>query len=172
MLSLELCRQRQQRLLARMVAEELDFVLLSSARLIYYLCGPLVDSSWPQCFALAADGHRLLVTNVLPGQCATTDIRVYTGYTTERFFDRTTMQEELGEALRHFLGGGKRRVGLEAESAPIAVMPLLSEPWTNVTPWLAELRRRKDADEIDCIRATIALTEAGTTPCESGASRE
>ena len=88
--------------------------------------------------------------------------RVYTGYTTERFFDRTTMQEELGEAVRHFLGRGKRRVGLEAESAPIAVMPLLSEPWINVTPWLAEMRRRKDADEIAWVFAQrLLVTEAG-----------
>jgi Xaa-Pro aminopeptidase len=174
MLSLDFCRKRQERLLARMAAAQLDFAIMSSPRMVYYFSGALVESNWPQSFVLSASGASMLVTNREPAQCAAVEVRTYTGYTIQRFFDRGTMQEELQNEIAAFLGGGKKSIGAEFEAAPIGLAPGLWRSATNIAPWLAEMRRPKDPDEIDCIRATIALTEAGYAAarnrCEPGMS--
>jgi Xaa-Pro aminopeptidase len=159
MLTLEGCRTRRERLLAEMVRAELDVAVLTSARMIYYFTGVLTDPQWPQAFALRANGDGLLVSNREPARPPEVGCSIYTGYTTERPFGRHTMHDELTAAVRSF--AGPRRAGIEEEHAPAGLAFALSGGVRNLTPILTEMRRRKDPDEIEAMRAVTRLTEAG-----------
>ena len=165
MLSLEGCRSRRERLIAEMVRAEIDVAVLTSPRMIYYFTGVLTDAQWPQGFALRANGDGLLVTNREPQRAPEVRSCVYTGYTTERAFGRHTMHEELTAAMRSF--AGPRRAGIEAEHAPWGLASELAGGVRNITPVLTEMRRRKDADEIEAMRAVTRLTEAGYAAARS-----
>lgn len=160
MLSVEYCKQRQQRLLEYMQAARLDAAILTSARMVYYFSGALVDPNWPQAFVLTPLGSAL-ISNQHPRQSVTSDVRLYTGYTIERPFSRQTMQEELDKGVLEVIGTKTRRVGLEFDSAPARLTSSLNPALEDLTAILTEMRRRKDPDELDCMRNTVALTETG-----------
>ena len=69
---------------------------------------------------------------------------------------------EATAALRTFIEAAGGRVAVELESMNAGLASALSgrEP-KNITPVIQEMIRVKDPDEIECIRATIAMTEAG-----------
>lgn len=159
MLKPENCRQRQQRLLGQMERERLDLVVLANPKTIYYFSGALTDPQWPQAFALEASGASLLITNQEPKQAAADRVRVYTGYTIERPFHRATMMEEAVALLRE--GIGKGTAGWEHDFAPCALSGIGGGSTVDITPAIDDLRRIKDPDEIESIRDTIRLTEAG-----------
>jgi len=162
MLKLEFCRIRQERLLRHMERQGLDRVALANPKTIHYFTGSLVDATLPQAFVIRSSGDSLLVTNAEPSQTAAGRVELYTGYTIRRIFNRRTMWEEAADAVRGFAAGNAATVALDFEFAPAALVALFSgRPIRNITPALDEMRRRKDPDELDSIRATIALTEAG-----------
>jgi Xaa-Pro aminopeptidase len=162
MLNIESCHERQCRLLHEMEATGLDLILLGNPKTIYYLTGALVDANLPQAFAMDASGNSLLVTNAAPSQSAATRTEIYTSYTLQRLFSKTTMQAEAYGFLRPFAARSTGAVGLEFESLSAGFGSLAAErQQVNITPVLDELRRVKDPDEIDAIRAAIRLTEAG-----------
>ncbi len=163
MLTLEGCRARQQRLLRHMERERLALVVLANPKTIYYFSGALTDASVPQIFALAASGKSLLITNQQPKQAAADRVDLYTGYTIERPFNRTTMVEEVVSLLRPAITPGP--VGLEFEFVPHAVSAVFSGA-INVTPSISDFRRLKDPDEVDSIRDTIRLTQVGYAAIE------
>ncbi len=129
--------------------------------MVYYFSGALVDANWPQAFAIESSGDSLLATNRPPAQAAAAEVRAYTGYTIKRPFGRSSMQEELNRAVISFIGASAHRIGIEFESAPAGLARSFEVPLQDLTPALTELRRRKDSDELQCMRATIALAEAG-----------
>lgn len=159
MLSPDYCRERQKRLLGRMESEGLALVLLANPKTIYYFSGALVDPALPQAFALDGAGHSLLVTNQEPQQAAAEKVELYTGYTIERPFNRTSQMAEAVAALRQKAGAGT--VGLEQEFVTCAMGQVFGGKTVNITPALIEMRRIKDPDEIESIRDTIRLTQAG-----------
>lgn len=167
MLRLENCRERQQRLLRQMEEHELELIVLANPKTIYYLSGALVDPCRPHVFALRASGRSLLVTNEPPGNAAADEVRLYTAYTLERPFSRSTMDEELDGLVCNALSGipvGAGSVGLEYEFIDFRLGEVIRgmsplDP-RNITPLLDEMRRRKDPDEIECMRATVRIVEA------------
>jgi len=159
MLNLDSCKRRQKRLLEQMQNRRLDWVLLANPKTIYYFSGVLVDAALPQAFALHSSGRSLLVTNQEPKQSAVNRIYVYTAYTLQHPFNRTTMLEELVRYLRQ--GVVKGVVAWEEEHVPAVVSRNFETPAENITPVIAEMRRIKDEDELEAIRQTIRLTEAG-----------
>ncbi|HET8547099.1 MAG TPA: Xaa-Pro peptidase family protein [Bryobacteraceae bacterium] len=159
MLTLEGCRKRRERLLVEMMHAEFDVAVITSSLMINYFTGVLTDAQWPQAFALRANGDGLLVSNREPQRAPDVRFCMYTGYTTERPFGRHTMHDELTAAMRSF--AGPRRAGIEEEHAPAGLAAALAGATRNITPILIEMRRRKDPDELDCMRAVTRLTEAG-----------
>lgn len=168
MLRIENCRERQQRLLREMDVRGLDLVILGNPKTIYYFSGALMDPSWPQAFALTASGKSLLVTRQPPQQSAADRTEVYTGYTLDRVFSRATMNAEAAGFLRGFAGRESETVGVDFEFANFGLVETFSSrKVTNVTPVLDEMRRAKDPDEIECMRATVALAEAAYAAIKS-----
>ncbi|MCC6860996.1 MAG: aminopeptidase P family protein, partial [Bryobacterales bacterium] len=160
MLELENCRRRQGRLLAAMQAEQLDLAVLCNPKTIYYFTGALLDPARPQAFVLKAGGASLLVSNAEPCRHAAGRLEVYTGYSLERTFGRITWNREMVELVAGFAAHGGP-AAVEFEWAPAGLLAGLRVEPVNVTPLIDRLRRRKDPDEIECLRAAIALTEAG-----------
>ncbi|MGH9626863.1 MAG: M24 family metallopeptidase [Bryobacteraceae bacterium] len=161
MLKIANCRERQQRLLRHMEASQLDMVILQNPKTVYYFTGALVDPNWPQAFVMDRSGRSLLVTNREPAQSAAGEVRLYTGYTLEKAFGRTTMQAELSDAISRFASAGTTNAAIEFDFTSAGVLARLSCVVSDITPALSEMRRRKDTDELDCMRRTVELTEAG-----------
>ncbi len=159
MLSLDYCRQRQQRLLKHMEKNRLDLVVLANPKTIYYFTGALTDPALPQFFTITSSGRSLLITNQQPPQAAAGRVDLYTGYTIERPFNRTTMTVEAVALVREILVAGS--IGLEYDVVPAVIGDICGDKKSNITPAIDELRRIKDPDELESIRATIRLTEAG-----------
>ncbi len=142
-----------------MEAHRLDLVVLTNPKTIYYFAGALTDPMVPQLFTMSASGKTLLITNQQPQQAAADRVDLYTGYTIERPFNRTTMTVEAVALVRQIMLAGS--VGLEYDFAPVAISDVCGPKKVNITPAIDELRRIKDPDELDSIRDTIHLTEAG-----------
>jgi len=152
MLTGENCRRRQQRLLALLDQRKLACAVLANPKLVYYFTGALVDPLAPQVFSIDAGGRSTLCTNQEPKQPAVDEVRLYTGYTIEKPFNRHTQIEEIYQML----GGGP--AGVDADWLPSRLAP---EQAVDITPALDEMRRVKDPDEVESIRDTVRLTEAG-----------
>jgi Xaa-Pro dipeptidase len=161
MLDLDECKERQRRLLSMLDRGGLKSGIITSARLIYYFTGALTDPNWPQAFLLTDSGRGLLITNRQPDRAEAETIRVYTGYTIERPFGRHTMHRELADAAVEFLGGNPGSIGVELESVPGGLLAATGGEYRDLTPALTEMRRRKDRDELECMRETVRITEAG-----------
>jgi len=167
MLNLDSCRRRQQRLLAHMQEQELELVVLASPKTIYYFSGVLVDPCLPHVFAMQASGRGLLCTNQEPASSAADEVCVYTCHSLQRPFSRSTVDEELDGLVCQAVKGipaGAGSVALEYEFVDFrlgTVLRALTEQRPrNITPVLDEMRRVKDADEIEAIRAVVALVDA------------
>ena len=174
MLKLENCRERQKRLLRHMEDQELELVVLANPKTIYYFSGVLVSPALPHVFVLRASGKSLLCTNQEPRCSAVDEVCVYTAYTLERPFSRSTMDEELDGRVCQAVKGipaGAGSVALEYEFIDFrlgeVVRTLSPQQPRNVTPVLDELRRRKDPDELECMRATTTLVEAAYAAIKS-----
>lgn len=161
MLAIEFCRERQNKLLQFLERNQLAFAILSSAQAIHYYSGVLVDAQWPQALVISASSGATLITGKEPVQSAVSSVRTYTGYTVDRQFDRTTMQEEVKGHVRDCIANRKGTVAIESEFMPASLASALSLEYMNLTPWLMETRRCKYPDEIESIKDTIALAEAG-----------
>jgi Xaa-Pro aminopeptidase len=155
MLDLTACKVRLERLLAVMQEDRLDTVVLGNPKTIYYFVGSLVDSDRPQALVVRQDGSTLLATNREPEQTIAGDVRVYTAYTLDRAFLRSTMNAEAAEAVRSF-ARGVAAVEYEFTNAGITAAVGAAR---NITPRLEQMRRPKDADEIREFRAVIELAE-------------
>ena len=174
MLRLESCRRRQQRLLEHMQDQELELVVLASPKTIYYFSGVLVDPCLPHVFALRASGRSLLCTSQAPARSAADDVCVYTSHSLERPFGRSTVDEELDGLVCQAVKGipaGAGCVALEYEFIDFRlgeVLRALSEQRPrNITPVLDEMRRVKDADEVESIRAVAGLVDAAFAAIKS-----
>ncbi|MCW5978141.1 MAG: aminopeptidase P family protein [Bryobacteraceae bacterium] len=162
MLNLDNCRRRQTRLLSYLAEHRLDAAVLSNPKLAYYFTGALVDPARPQAFVLTASGGSLLATNAAPALCAAERVETYTGYSLQRVFSIRTMAEEAARFVSDFVGAPAGRIGADFEFLPMSLRRALGErDFVDLTPLLEQMRRRKDPDEVESIRATIALTEAG-----------
>lgn len=159
MLNLLHCRERQARLLRLMREHRLDVVVLSNPKTVYYFSGAPVDAALPQAYVMRSSGDTLLVTNARPPQAATDEVTLYTGYTLDRPFSRSTMHQELvGAVVKRVRRAGP--AAMEYDYAGLALGAAI-EPVADITPHLQRLRRRKDPDEIAAMRETIRVAEAG-----------
>jgi Xaa-Pro aminopeptidase len=180
MLKLENCRDRQQRLLRLMETGSLDLVVLTNPKSIYYFSGALLEPTIPHALVVHATGTSLLITNAPIGQpdeapkSAADDTELYQWHTIERDINPTTWHADVAgiakkTILRMVPRGGSAGVETEFLSATIAeaVREAAGKAGTNITPALNDMRRQKDPDEIECIRKTVELAEAGFSALKS-----
>ena len=155
MLTLEGCRARQQRLLGGLKGG----AVLSHYKTICYFTGAVVDPSWPHALVVTPNADWVLITNTPPNREIAAEVRTYTGYTLERPFGRETGHSEMKSIARELVHGGV--LGVEEAYVSGGMVAALGLATHNLTPAIIEMRRRKDPDEIECMRATTRLTEAG-----------
>jgi Xaa-Pro dipeptidase len=166
MLSIESCRARQSRLLRHLEESRLALAVLGNPKTIYYFSGVLVDPALPHAFAMDESGRSLLVTNRDPAASAAGKVETYTDYSIERVFNRSTMVAEIAASVRAFAGARVAPAALEHDWVLHAIA-LPFQDAADITPALNEMRRRKDPDEIECMRNTTALAEAGYAALKS-----
>jgi Xaa-Pro aminopeptidase len=153
------CRERQARLLQAMEVAGVATAVLSRPKTIGYFSGALPDPTWPHALVVSANGDAALVTNLEPKNEVAARVRTYTGYTIQKVFGRESGHEEAVSLVRDSIGRGP--TGVEAEWISGGTMAAIPGPAHNLTPALIEMRRRKLPDEIDSIRVTARLAEAG-----------
>jgi Xaa-Pro dipeptidase len=161
MLNLAGCRARQNRLLEVMRRRGWDSFLTADYRTVYYFTGALSPPETPTIFLLSRDSGSLLVT---PGksEAVAEYVLPLTTYTIERplthlWSDAARLLEGHLAARRGFL---PRKAGAPLGTLPAilthaveSLSPLMT--WADATSDLLTLRRCKEPDEIDEIRASL-----------------
>ena len=136
--------------------------LVSNPKNIYYFTGVLVDAALPQAFAMSESGKSLMISNQNPPAAAADRVDTYTAYALDRVFNRETMESEVDKLMRDWVAPQPGVAGLEFEFATFGISETLrTRNHLNLTPLVTELRRHKDADELECLRGVISLAEAG-----------
>lgn len=164
LLDLDACRVRQERLRKRMADRSLDAVILTAPEHVQYVTGHRWDFRFAPAVAMLGTGETLLVCPDKPvaiEQAAATDVRTYVAK--RRSTLRTDQREASSAVLADWLSTKRRprRVGVEFSVCPPHVARLVAD--ADVLDFdldLLDLRRRKDADELDLLRRAIAATGA------------
>jgi Xaa-Pro dipeptidase len=158
MLSAEGCRQRRERLWQRLDPKpDSDYLLLSDPIHLMYLANFFVDpfslgGGFRGCLLVRQDGHaKLLYDNRMPGsakEAHVDEVRVvpwYDGQTPGRGPRQLALLESVNP----------HGSGLRVHDRP-------GDPYAStLIRTLADMRRKKDPDEIDLLRSCMRATEAG-----------
>jgi Xaa-Pro aminopeptidase len=159
MLTIAGCRERQARLLELMQEAGSATAVLSRPKTICYFTGAVLDPSWPHALVVTDDGNCTLVTNLPTKREVPAQVRTYTGYTVQKVFGREIGHEEAVSIVRDITREGT--ICVESEWISGGMLAALRGKAHNLSPRLIEMRRRKLPDEIECMRATARLAEAG-----------
>ncbi len=166
MLSVEQSKRRQRRLLDEMAERGIDLAVVSDYRHVYYLTAGLAAPDQPTVLLLSSDGATTLIG---PSGDAPVAVDVVLTYPT---FSIETLVDDLAADAAVLLGKAVRRVKpplrvfVEPSALPARLEGVLrtttsQAEWVDLRPTMLALRKRKDADEVECIRASIRLAEAG-----------
>ena len=158
-IDVQACRRRQGRLIEQMQRLEIDLVILTQAENIQWLTGSRFPWFFEPTAALSSDGQLILVApNKAPEVTAADQVLTYEAqwHSTLRNDQRQASCQALAEAI-----------GAQAKSRVLGVeyssfgRHLTLEPsrMVDVEPVLYQLRRQKDADELNMIRKAISGTE-------------
>ncbi len=154
MLTREGCQRRQQRLLQEMERNRWDLFITGNFRTVYYLTGVLGAAEAPAAFAIYSDGTSTLVSSRPEPSVATTTVKVET-YSIERAITHPAHDAALllGKAL-----GAKKAAtcGVDRPGTP-GIYEDLVPSVADATPTVLKLRKQKEEDEIDEIRASLRL---------------
>jgi len=168
MLTIEGCRARQERLRQRLDAAGIDGALISAPRDIYYLTGLLAENAiypFPGLLYLGTQGGSWLAT-WMEGEALVEDRLMYDFHVLYTMNPDTTARlAALAEAKAPALRGLKR-LGYQRESLASALATVVERAaspgaWVEVDEILMEMQKRKDADEVACLRKAIAAVLAG-----------
>jgi Xaa-Pro dipeptidase len=158
------CERRQERLLRRMETERLDLFVTANYRTVYYLTGSLSNAEAPAVFALWQDGHSVLITSAAQRALAAETILLET-YSIDRVIDQPV--SDAAALLRGALSArsGFATAGVERWATPGIIEQILRDVSPDVGirdagPFIRELRKRKEEDEIHEIRASLRLISA------------
>lgn len=144
------CQARQARLLVAMERERWDLFVTTNYRTIYWLTGVLGPPETPTYFALTADGRGTLISAAKPGEGA--PVAEYLPLETYSIERAITDLPRDAARLVHFPRVG--RYGVEGSYA--------ADHGTRCQALsvVQRLRRHKEADELDEIRASLRLCAA------------
>jgi Xaa-Pro aminopeptidase len=163
MLTIAGCKARQRRLLGAMEQNHWDLFLTCNYRTVYYLTGALGPADVPTIFLLSSDGRGVLLTSV-SGEAAADKIIALETYSIQRCI--TQPVQDAARLLRDHLAGisGWRptMAGVDRSSTPAAVIDSLEGVFAGIgssdaTETILALRKRKEPDEIEEIRASLRL---------------
>jgi len=169
MLTLDGCRKRQERFLARLEQAGIAAAAVSHPRDIYYLTGLLAEHTYgsPSLLFLGPGVRSWLITG-FDGEAVVDETIRYSpnvGSTTNPDNHRRA-----AERIRDIVRSTPNlpRLGYQREALPYSFARALEDggaprDWAEVDEILLNLQLRKDADEVACIRLAIRATLAGYT---------
>ncbi len=161
------CRQRRERLLSNLAenGHQLEAVVVSRPEHVYYLTGFLHDANnihnrAPQYLIVDADGRASVVLDGFARDRG----RVLEASGCEalsagwRAFDPLVPRTAKTALATANALTGFRRVGIESAHLPAIAAAGLADP-VDIEPVITKMRRRKDPDELNVIRAAIGVGE-------------
>ncbi|HEV2292750.1 MAG TPA: Xaa-Pro peptidase family protein [Tepidisphaeraceae bacterium] len=163
MLTVEHSRQRQRRLLEVMRRRNLDAVVVGVPHHVYYFSA--VRSSWlhESAFVLMPDGRAWLTSGNKPAENAAVDEAV----SYEAQWHATLRQEQPAvvalqalDRLKSKGGGSASRIGIDASTVTSQLLLAYEGHAEPIDADLWQMRRRKDADELELMKLAIRATEA------------
>jgi Xaa-Pro dipeptidase len=160
MLTPTLSRQRQTRLLDVMQSRGYDAMVVGSPPHVYYLSAHLTWWQHHAGFVLFADGRSLLIAANAPNShAAADDARSYPAQlmATLRNDQPAVVGAMLIDALRERRVG---RIGLDASAVTAQVAITFDGARENAEAELSQMRRVKDADELELMTRAIAASGA------------
>jgi Xaa-Pro aminopeptidase len=158
MLDLALSRGRQKRLLDVMGRRGLDLAVVTQREHVQWLTGAYIAPYFQPAAALTADGRLTLVAPAKKvTQAAADELLEYDAqsHSTMRNDQREKSTQVLLQAIA---GRSHKNVGVEFSSFGQHLARGLSANFVDIEPDLYDLRRRKDDDELACLKKAIAAT--------------
>jgi len=159
------CQARRTTLIQQ---TNVDVIVITNPRHIFYFSNlritPLNFGSWGLPFLIietSSGKTTLVVDNFLGGDASAAfvdDQQIWTWYDAAQNAGVSNYPvglEHLAQRLKGFAG---KRVGIEGGWMP---QTGIAAEYTDITPIIEAMRRRKDADEIALIREALRVTEAG-----------
>ena len=172
MLTQEGCRSRQDRLRKRLLELELDGVVLTDHLEIYYFTGLLLSQFpafyFPAFFLLETDGGSWVAAHTEDGEALVDDRVTYDWHI--MYTLNPDPMRLLNKAVEGRLDSQKRisRIGWQEEGIPKLLADTVAsrlgpDAWVPIDDMLAELHKRKDADEVALLRKSIQADLAAYT---------
>ena len=158
-LDLSACRGRQQRLTEWMRRQELDYVLVSQAANLQWLCGPWLPWVFTTAAVLDADGRLSVALPQSPQvEVAADEVLSFESQwrSTLRNDQSQAAWEALGQTIQFSRGA---RIGLEFSAGSMQAQLPDDVDLVDIEPAIYQLRRRKDDDELAMIKRAIAGTQ-------------
>ncbi|HTE20479.1 MAG TPA: Xaa-Pro peptidase family protein, partial [Armatimonadota bacterium] len=171
MLTIEGCRGRQERFLARLEEAGVPAALISHPRDIYYFTGVLPEGvvyAYPSLLFLGPGLKSWLVTGLADGEAAVDEKLVYP------INELYTMNPDNHRRLSEVVSGpagrtpNLARLGFQGEALSHSVASAVEaaappREWAAIDSIVLDLQLRKDPDEVACIRRAVSATLAGYT---------
>ena len=164
MLTPEGCKGRLDRVRNLMQTAKWDALLLTDARNVCYLEGVVLKRGTAVALWLGGAGTPLLVTDSA-APAVSAEVLPFESYSPKRVLDQPWLEAILSLSPR-LKGHSAMRVGVEKDTVNGMVIDMLQEciPGCEIVdagPELSDLRRNRDADEVDVLRRISAVAEAG-----------
>jgi Xaa-Pro aminopeptidase len=170
MLTAQNCQHRLTRLAEILSRQNIDVVVLSDYRSIYYVTGHLRETQFPQAFVLdLRTGASQLIIDIDPSLPLKSKVDVYESYSLDWPVSFPTITAKAAEAFEHALKSAAptaKRLALEKPRLCATFFEVIAHHFpaaehVDAIDILAKLRRSKDPDEIELIRRCIGAIEAG-----------
>jgi Xaa-Pro aminopeptidase len=161
MLEANLSRARQKRLLDQMAERKLDAVVVGDPQHVYYFSAFRPQWQHQAALVLFSDGRSWLTSANAPAEGAAADERAF--YEAQWMASLRQEQAALvaGQVIEALKAGRAKEIGVDvsAVTSQVALMGKGAdiEP---IDPVLWQLRRRKDADELNLMRRAAACADA------------
>jgi Xaa-Pro dipeptidase len=150
------CRARQQRLISEMAVNRLDLFITANYRTVYYFTGQLTTADAPCAFLAWANGQTALIAPAVEVGVAD-EKRQVAVYTPERAI--ALPHQDAAVLVNDLLAQRPAsRIGVDRTSTESPAIRNLSGD--DASSLVLKLRRRKENDEVEEIRASLRLCEA------------
>jgi Xaa-Pro dipeptidase len=153
-------RGRQKRLLDAMAKQKLDAVVVGDSPHVYYFSAFRPIWLHFSAFVLFADGRSWMTTGNKPAENAAADEAIAyesNWLATLRQEQPSVVAEQVAEVLKTRTA---KRVGIDASAVTSQVELQSDSEFRSIDPILGQLRRRKDADELQLLRKATACADA------------
>jgi Xaa-Pro dipeptidase len=155
MLKKELCRERQKRLSNVLSKAGLDGAIIGHREHVYYFTG--YRAHWNHAPAAYLDSKGKLTVvgwNIAPETTAADEIVSYPAH------KHSTMPPDQAAHCAAVLAKAVKiagKIGIDGEGR--SAIGRVASDAVDLTPQIMRLRKKKDQDELECLRGAIAITE-------------